>query len=301
MNIRPRILVGLLIVSVAAPGASAQEPAAAEAAFREGRALMKDGRYREARDKLALSHRLDPAIGTLTNLGICHEKLGKLATGWAQLNEAADLAARAGQSDRAKKIRAYARALEPRLPRLLIRIAGVRPPGLVVTRDGAEITMILGTAVPVDPGTFVVEASAAGRARWRRTIEIVEGEAVNVEIDLAPVDSRRTRRRIALWLGVGGAAVAVAGLGFGWRAHALYDDSRAHCDADNLCDDRGLTLIDRSFTSANVSNVLLGAGAAAMFGAGVLWYLSREDSERQMRLVPEAGPDRIALAITGRF
>ena len=314
--------------------AAAQDRAAAEAAFREGRELMKAGRYAEACEKLALSQRLDPAVGTLTNLGVCHEKLGKLATAWTQLNEAADLASRDGQSERADKIRAHARTLEPRLTRLLIRLAGERPAGLVVTRDGTDVTLLLGTAVPLDPGSYTVQATAGGVKPWSQTVEATgEGETITVEIPVLepiekrqpekpaepeprhpvpqpdPVDPARDTGAVAppplvLGLGIGGLAATAVGLGFGWRARAKYDDSRDFCDDQNLCSDEGLDLIDSAYLNANISNVLIGVGVASMAGAGVLWYLSSDDGasdDHGARLVPSAGSDHAGVVVWGRF
>lgn len=185
---KPRLSLSAAVAVVAVLGAlagsaHAQARAAAEVAFREGRALMKAGRYAEACKKLALSERLDPGAGTLANLGVCHQKLGKLASAWADLNEAADLAAQEGETKRAKTIRAYAHSLEPRLSRLRLRVAGPRPAGLAVTRDGKDVTLLLGAAVPVDPGTHVIEARAKGTPPWKKQVTVAgEGKTVTVEI-----------------------------------------------------------------------------------------------------------------------
>src|SRR5262245_5300846 len=61
----------------------AQDPAAAEARFREARALLQENRVSEACAKFAESNRLDPSSGTLLNLANCHKTEGKLATAWA--------------------------------------------------------------------------------------------------------------------------------------------------------------------------------------------------------------------------
>ena len=91
--------VGLLVV-IAASRAGAVPPAA-QALFREGRQLMASGNTAEACDRFAQSYALEAASGTLLNLALCHEKLGKVATAWAEYREAAALARGQDRPDRA--------------------------------------------------------------------------------------------------------------------------------------------------------------------------------------------------------
>src|SRR4051812_28534695 len=79
--------VGLLL---AAGTASAGDSISAEALFAAGREAAQRGDYRQACDKFAESQRLDPAPGTLINLGDCNEHLGLLASAWRYYREAAD-------------------------------------------------------------------------------------------------------------------------------------------------------------------------------------------------------------------
>ena len=62
--------------------------AAAEALFREGRALIKHGKLAAGCDKLEASEKLESSVGTLLNLGDCRERLGKPATAWAAFRKA---------------------------------------------------------------------------------------------------------------------------------------------------------------------------------------------------------------------
>ncbi|MBK7777474.1 MAG: hypothetical protein IPI43_25675 [Sandaracinaceae bacterium] len=95
------MLLGLLALTpLRADAQSTGSQAAAEALFREGRRLMEEGNYDEACPKFEASNRLDVAVGTLLNLGVCWEQGGRLASAWATFLEAAALAARTGSPER---------------------------------------------------------------------------------------------------------------------------------------------------------------------------------------------------------
>ena len=82
--------------------AEAQPTAAiAEQLFRDGRALIGQGKFDEACEKFAASQRLAPAIGTLLNLAVCREKQGRDATAWSLYADAEAQAQRAGDKARA--------------------------------------------------------------------------------------------------------------------------------------------------------------------------------------------------------
>src|SRR5687768_960846 len=96
---------------------------AAEALFQQGRALLDAGKVREACPKLAESHRLDPATGTLIALALCHEAEGKLASAWAEFSDAEGRARAEGAKDREAVAHEHATALFPRLSALTIEVS----------------------------------------------------------------------------------------------------------------------------------------------------------------------------------
>jgi hypothetical protein len=157
---------------------------AAEGLFREARKLLDEGKYKEACEKLAASERLDPAVGTLLNLGRCYEKTGQKASAWETYREAITAAKQTGQADREKAARRAADALEPNLPQLTISVAPeARLSGLQVTRDGLPVVSDLwGVTVPVDPGEHTIAATAPGMKDWSTTVTAEERATKTVTV-----------------------------------------------------------------------------------------------------------------------
>jgi serine/threonine-protein kinase len=158
------------------------DPAAAQVLFYDARSLMQQGKYAEACPKLEESMRLDAGLGTQFNLADCNEHIGKITTAWAGFLEVAAGSKAANQAEREKVARKRAQALEGRLPKLVIDVAGA-PPGLEVKRDGVVVgTAAWGTAIPVDPGTHRITASAPGKQPWETTITTGEGKTARVSV-----------------------------------------------------------------------------------------------------------------------
>ena len=143
------VLMALLLL-LGAGSASAGDPVSAEALFREGRAAMSRGEHALACQRFAESQRLDPAAGTLLNLGECKERLGKTASAWQHYREAADLLT---GDERRELALARIGAIEPNLARLTVHLAGDAPAGSTAARDGTEL------------GPASIGAAPAGRSR----------------------------------------------------------------------------------------------------------------------------------------
>src|SRR5438552_3569771 len=171
--------------------ARANDPAAAQALFTEGRRLMKLGNYVEACPKLEESQKNDPGIGTLFHLADCYEHVDKAASAWAAFLEVAAEAKAAGQPSREKVARDRAQALEGKLPHLTILVRS-RQGGLEIKRDGADVGRAQwGTAVPIDAGDHKIAANAPGKKAWESTVHVpTDGRPVAVEVptleDAAP-------------------------------------------------------------------------------------------------------------------
>jgi hypothetical protein len=316
------------IAATSAAGAWAQSPpgdaadkAAAEALFEEAVALRNAGEWERACAKFEASQKLDPARGTLLNLAECMERDGKLASSWAVYRQLADEAAAARDTERARIARAKIEELEPRLPRLLVEVEELAA-GLEVARDGEPIEPALfGVAVPLDPGTYRLSATAPGRSQWAELVDLSERERVVVRIPRLPAGApvpprepgagekeqpRRSPRRLAAQ-GAGG--VGVAGLGvaaaFGLRARSKWRAANdGHC-TDNVCDETGLRLASEARTAARTANVAFAVGAAASVTGAILWLTARPRDRAPpasaLQIAPRVGPTEIGIAIVGQW
>src|SRR6185295_4983099 len=180
------VLVG--VVGSALAEGSAEDKAAAEALFQQGRKLLAAGKAAEACPKFASSQQLDPGTGTLLNLADCYEKNGQLASAWATFKDAATSAKSAGQIEREATARQRAALLEPRLPQLVVQVpasGGVAE----VTRDDAAVPKeIWGTPLPLDPGSHLIKASGPGRRSWTQRVVAVEAKSMTLSVPSLEVD-----------------------------------------------------------------------------------------------------------------
>src|SRR3954462_4312170 len=113
-----RISLLSLLIALAAPGAAqaqaqpdAQQKAAAEALFDEGRQLFAQGQIEQACRKFEQSQDVAPGVGILLYLGDCYERVGRLASAWATFRSAASKASASGQAERARVADEHARKL----------------------------------------------------------------------------------------------------------------------------------------------------------------------------------------------
>lgn len=241
----------LLVATPAHAQRSVSDKAAAEALFDEGLQLMNDKRYAEACPKLEESQRIDAGIGTLLYLAECYEKTGRTASAWATFREAASAASAAGQSDRARQGKARADRLEGTLSKLTVSVATANRSiaGFQVTRSGEAVQAALfDTAMPVDPGQLVIEATAPGYEPFTKTVSV-------------PPNSGRAQIQIpALVPLAGGAAVAPA-TAAGSTTAGQTEAQQQQTQSDVLAADTPSTEGD---TARTVGVVLMGVGAAGL-------------------------------------
>lgn len=166
----------IALALVVGSGTGYAQRAEADVEFQRGRTLMAQGNTAQACAAFEASMALEAQRGTLYNLAICHDKLGKLATAWSEFVE---LARTDTNAARAKDAKQRAQALQPRLPRMRIT---TQDPDVTVTRNGIDVTPLIGKEAPVDPGSYKFRAQADGFESYTVEIDLPEGKTVEVEI-----------------------------------------------------------------------------------------------------------------------
>jgi hypothetical protein len=278
------------VVTCAGRSASAQGSVSnemrAEYLFRTGEKKFDSGRHVEACADFTESLRLGPKLGTLLNLALCHETIGKSATAWSEYNHGAAWAAQNGQKDRHDFAIQHALALETKLPRVLFQLSADHALSSIDV-DGEPLSDSRWyLPVFLDPGEHSVTLSAPGKQRETVRFRVIASptvqlvsmpalvDAVTVPPPPPPVPSRilaadpdRTRRltgRVAL--GAGGVGIAL-GLTFGLLAVSKRDEIGSRCLA-NRCTEEGSQLYRDAQSDAAIStwSTVIGIGAAAVGG-----------------------------------
>jgi hypothetical protein len=318
---------------------TSQDKAAAQALFDEGRVAIQAEQVSLACGKFGESYRLDPSDGTLINLGLCHEKEGRTASAYTELNESVSRAIRDQRPERERVAREHLALITPRLSRLTIDVAaGSEVEGLVVTVDGSPMAKVAwGIAVPVDPGDHVIEAKAPRMLSFRTAVKLgAERDAARVEVPrllsdpAAPplavmplpvtplpvtplpvtplpvtppvVGSKGSVQRTSAWLviGLGGAGVAVGSV-FGLLAIGRWSGASSECPGGVCKSATDKANFAGASTFADVSTVGFVAGGIALATGAVLLITAPRalSPTGAWRLAPMFGPGTAGLHLEG--
>jgi len=138
--------------------------------YQQAADLQKQGKWEQACPLYEASYKADPQLGVLLHVAECHEHIGKVASAWAEYNDAVELAHRKNDN-REKLAQQRADALKPKLARLHVNVASPVA-GITVRRDGVDITVLVGTDMPIDPGEHEVAVNAPGFIEWKKKVTI---------------------------------------------------------------------------------------------------------------------------------
>lgn len=309
--------------------ARADKIADAEDLFRRAKALMAQGKYEDACPMLKESYRSDPATGTLLNLALCNEHIGKSASAWGQLRlvEQESRAANPPREDRVALAREHAEKLEPRLSRIkLVVPPAARVPGLVIKVDGEEKGEAAWNAgIVVDPGTRVIEASAPKKKTASTKVKI-DDEGIVQSVTLAPLDDApreplasggadaaelarveeyaSTRARRTTGYVIGGIGLVVIGTGAAFGVAAIVNNNEAKscgspCYAREAPAISSAQATDRALIFANIANVMVPLGVVT---AGIGTYLLLTlGPTRKVTVAPTLSPRLAGLDVSARW
>jgi len=319
----------LLTTSFEAPAQEVdpQKAAAAQALFEQAMGDMAAQQFVNACKKFEEVTRLVPeGVGGKYMLGECYERLGKLASAWAQFSLASQLANRLGQTDRADDANARAAALKPRLATLVVLVPDAvrNVPGISVTRDGVDLRDAQwGTAIYVDAGQHEVVVTAPGYTIWKKPVEVltdgvnvklaVPDDAIKLEVKIPPKESGPIIPVVIMlpapdhtWqrpVGIASSAIAVAtlvtGSVLGGLAIGKKNESNAsgHCMfTTNKCDATGLTQRKEAVGLGNASTGFFVAGAVLGAVGVVLWVTAPKAGKAAETHVPQ-GQTKVGLEI----
>lgn len=297
------IALAVLFSAVSAPRnaiaqTNASDAAIAQSLFEEGRKLMNEKKFPEACPRLERSYKLDPAPGTLLNLAVCHEAIGKNATARNEYLDTVTMAKRDNRRDRLTFAQTHLKGLEGKVSTLTVTDQ-TREPGLEWRLDGIKVGVeSFGIALPIDPGTHVIEATATGKIAWKTSIDVMkDGEAKTLEIPALvnapvikeqpppppppPVLTEKSRGAPSPWIWV------TIGVGVvGWGAFALggveaftnWNDRKNNCGIGgdpNACNQAGIDADKNARTWALVADIGLGVGAAATVATIIIAAVGR--------------------------
>jgi serine/threonine-protein kinase len=305
------LVLATFVTSIAPPLFAQNDKAAAEVLLTQALDLEKQGKTADACAKLEASLKLYPSVNTEYHLADCYEKLGKTATAWIDFQEVADKAKAAGETAKATKAAERAAAIASKVSHITI-VVTASVDGLEVKRDGVIVaSAVLGTALPIDPGEYAIDATAPGKKPFHVKVKVQpDGGETRVEIPkladaggatpaIAPTTTTGTptetttgtptptetpsdtsssgssRKTIGLIVaGTGIAAMAVGGV-LGLSAKSSFNS--ASCNG-SACDDAGLQQRNDARSKGNIATIVFVVGAAALVGGGVLWLTAPSDS-----------------------
>ncbi|HVW29836.1 MAG TPA: tetratricopeptide repeat protein [Polyangiaceae bacterium] len=326
-------LVAAAALTLACPArASGDDRAAAEALFNKGREAAKRGDLDAACAAFEESTRLDPAPGTMFNLGDCEEKRHHDAVAWQWFQET--LTKLSNSDKRRSVVRSRISALEARLPTLTIRLAPGSPADTVVARDGSELhEASLGVALPIDAGTHRVVVSASGHQSRTEDVELAQGDHKELVVapgpetapapapvptpaiappPAAPVTppqptpapasaSHPDTRMLGYVIGGAGAASVITALILGGVALGEKSTVEDHCDkSTRLCDSQSaVDAASTGSTLATASTVTFIVGAAAL-GVGTYFILT-SGKAGETSVKASAGLDHARLSLIRTF
>jgi len=271
------------VVLTTSQSARAGDAATADAVFQAGRRALAQGDYAQAAARFAESQRLEPAPGTLLNLALAEEKLGRLSAAW---EHSRSVTAELSPADERYKVAEELHArMSARVPRIVLRGTAL-PADVRVTLDGLQLSHAsFGVPLPVDPGRHRILLDGPGRLAQSREVDARESATLEMTLEAPPRvafaaggDTTRTSPlRPAGWASIGvGAAALAAGTVFGLMTLERNDVVERECTGSR-CTDAGYRAASQGDTFSAVSTGTFIAGGV-LLAAGIVIVLVTRDA-----------------------
>lgn len=302
-----------MIVTLWPLPAVAGDPVIAREQLKIGYTLAQEGKCAEAVAHLSESLRLDPKAITLINLADCEEKVGKLADALGHWVDARMRARTEGAGPIEEEAERRATALEPRLARLTIVLAGAAPRDAIVERDGVVLgAPSLGISLPLDPGAHAVVVKAQGRSDGVTQLTLGEGESKRIEVDAGASVAKAPPPSAALADDTGASPSPLVFAGFGATAVGLVvgaitgvaalnagSDAEKACPVPTNCNAKTIDDVESGRTLGTVSTL---AFVVAGVGAGVgLYGLLAPRTDKRPKTAGTPPGTKLGLSLTPSF
>jgi tetratricopeptide (TPR) repeat protein len=290
----------ILVPQSADAAGPSPEAVAADALYGSAKEALARGETRRACELFEESLRVQPAAGTLLNLGDCHFHLGQ----WmAALDYFRQGRKRLVPGDyRISFADKRITDLESAVPHLELSLSGAPPSDVRVFLDEREIPLdSLGAALAVDPGTHVFIVRAPEHRDERIEVTVKERETKTLALAAGPLlpggrggsldvppgaaaasASNRGRAQRIWGFAFGGLGAVALGTGavLGLTAHATYDDALSHCPTGPAsCTLPGVQGGHNAELEATASTIAFVAGGAAIATGAVLVFTASKSNK----------------------
>jgi hypothetical protein len=322
-----RIGVFVVLSWVLIGSAAADEKKRADELFEEGRKQLAAAGEDPAKVAIACGTfneaiKLDPeAPGTMLNLGLCNEKLGKYKTALYWFRKAQARAAETSLPDYEKAAKDHTVDLAGKVATIKIEFTSQPPADAKVKIDGQEVKPDEYLHAEVDPGPHTLVAGATGMKIFTHefTVEGRGGQTIPITFvagdNSVVVDRGAGRRKAAIYTAIGGGALLAASGVVSGIAKLRYRDcvakdgtltpntaaSPSECPGTNDLEATNYAN-DQQRLARRWGTGFFIAGSIAISIAAVLYFTAPE-KERIDRTVftPTLGPDQIGFAVSGGF
>jgi hypothetical protein len=298
------LVVACVLVPVVARGDDSV--AKGDAAFEEAKRLEAEGKLVESCAKFHESLSFNPhAIGTLLNVAICEEKLGKIASALSHFTEARDRARESNLDQHRKVAEEHIATLTADVPHMTITLTETVAETKILVDDHA-VSIEDAANLAVDPGQRTIVVTAPDRVPYETKVSIDKGERKSVTIPKLAPPVKNVRRIIAVGVGAAGIATLGTAIAIGYYEKGRYNDqfqgSPPNCDPDTkLCNEIGLSKTHSAQHVGTIATWTGVVGVVAIAAGGVLWFTSPTKAERTVAVVPTVTPDSAGLAAVGSF